>query len=85
MAKPNSNSTPFGFLNVNKPSGPTSHDVVAALRRALRIKRVGHAGTLDPMAAGVLVLALGTTFPVTERVAAGVGYAEMFKEITRSP
>lgn len=49
----------LGFLVVDKPSGPTSHDVVAAVRRATGIKKVGHAGTLDPMATGVVVVALG--------------------------
>lgn len=48
-----------GFLLINKPSGMTSHDVVNAVRRMAAIRRVGHAGTLDPMATGVLVLALG--------------------------
>ena len=48
-----------GVLVVDKPRGPTSHDVVARVRRALRTKAVGHAGTLDPMATGVLVLAIG--------------------------
>lgn len=48
-----------GFLVVDKPSGPTSHDMVAAVRRATGIRRVGHAGTLDPMATGVVVVALG--------------------------
>lgn len=47
-----------GILNINKPSGMTSHDVVAAIRRATRIRRVGHAGTLDPMATGVLLVCL---------------------------
>jgi len=47
-----------GILNVNKPSGMTSHDVVAAIRRAARIRRVGHAGTLDSMATGVLLVCL---------------------------
>ena len=45
-----------GFLLVDKPSGLTSHDVVAKARRALGTKKVGHAGTLDPMATGLLVL-----------------------------
>lgn len=45
-------------LVVDKPKGPTSHDVVAKLRRALRTKHVGHCGTLDPMATGVLVVAV---------------------------
>jgi tRNA pseudouridine55 synthase len=48
-----------GFLLVDKPGGVTSHDVVAAIRRALRGVKVGHAGTLDPMATGLLVLGVG--------------------------
>ena len=49
-----------GLLYVNKPAGMTSHDVVAVVRRAARTKRVGHAGTLDPFAPGLLVIAVGT-------------------------
>lgn len=49
----------IGFLLVDKPEGPSSHDVVAAARRALGVKRVGHAGTLDPPASGLLVLGVG--------------------------
>lgn len=48
-----------GIFAVNKPSGITSHDVVAIVRRKTGIKRVGHGGTLDPMASGVLVIAVG--------------------------
>jgi tRNA pseudouridine55 synthase len=48
-----------GGLVVDKPSGPTSHDVVARVRRALGETRVGHTGTLDPLATGVLVLLVG--------------------------
>ncbi|MFQ5878273.1 MAG: tRNA pseudouridine(55) synthase TruB [Acidobacteriota bacterium] len=48
-----------GVLLVDKPEGPTSHDIVALARRALRIQRIGHAGTLDPMATGLLVLMIG--------------------------
>lgn len=48
-----------GFLNLDKPSQWTSHDCVARVRRLLRQKRVGHAGTLDPAATGVLPIALG--------------------------
>lgn len=53
-----------GFVVVDKPEGITSHDVVAKIRRALNTKKVGHAGTLDPMATGVLVLGIndGTKF-----------------------
>jgi len=47
-----------GLLLVDKPSGCTSHDVVGRLRRVLRTRRIGHAGTLDPMATGLLVLAV---------------------------
>ncbi|NJM71712.1 MAG: tRNA pseudouridine(55) synthase TruB [Scytonema sp. RU_4_4] len=48
-----------GFLNLNKPFGWTSHDCVAKTRKLLQLKRVGHAGTLDPAATGVLPIALG--------------------------
>lgn len=48
-----------GFLNLNKPPGMTSHDCVARVRRLLRLKRVGHGGTLDPAATGVLPIAVG--------------------------
>ncbi|HLU31159.1 MAG TPA: tRNA pseudouridine(55) synthase TruB [Acidimicrobiia bacterium] len=50
---------PEGFLIVDKPGGLTSHDVVARVRTATGVRRVGHAGTLDPMATGVVVVALG--------------------------
>ncbi|MBX9725568.1 MAG: tRNA pseudouridine(55) synthase TruB [Candidatus Obscuribacterales bacterium] len=50
-----------GFLNINKASGMTAHDVVAKVRRICGIKQVGHAGTLDPMARGVLPIAIGKT------------------------
>lgn len=48
-----------GMLLVDKPSGPTSHDVVSVVRRSLGVRRVGHAGTLDPFATGLLVLLVG--------------------------
>lgn len=50
---------PIGLAVIDKPAGMTSHDVVAAVRRALSIKRVGHAGTLDPPATGVLLVGVG--------------------------
>ncbi len=50
---------PSGVLVIDKPRGPTSHDVVARLRKKLHTREVGHAGTLDPMATGVLVVAIG--------------------------
>ncbi|HLU09252.1 MAG TPA: tRNA pseudouridine(55) synthase TruB [Oceanobacillus sp.] len=58
----------FGFVNVNKPKGATSHDVVARTRRTLGLKKVGHAGTLDPLATGVLVLCLGGATRLSEYV-----------------
>ncbi len=48
-----------GWLNLNKEQGITSHDLVSKVRKKLKIKRVGHAGTLDPMATGVMVIAVG--------------------------
>jgi len=52
-------TAPEGVLVVDKPAGWTSHDVVARCRRLAGTRKVGHAGTLDPMATGVLVLGLG--------------------------
>ena len=49
----------FGFFNVNKPSGITSHKVISVLRKITGIKQIGHAGTLDPLASGVLPIAIG--------------------------
>jgi tRNA pseudouridine55 synthase len=49
----------FGFINVHKPTGITSHDVINKVRRLLSIKQVGHGGTLDPLAEGVLPVAVG--------------------------
>ncbi len=60
---------PRGLLLLDKPSGPTSHDMVYALRRGAREKRVGHAGTLDPLATGLLVLCLGTATRLSEYLA----------------
>jgi len=52
-------TTNNGLLLIDKPKGLTSHDVVAGVRKILKEKRVGHAGTLDPMATGLLVVAVG--------------------------
>ena len=49
----------FGFLNINKPQGITSHKVISILRKITGIKQIGHAGTLDPVASGVLPAAIG--------------------------
>jgi tRNA pseudouridine55 synthase len=59
----------MGVLNMNKPAGVTSHDVVARIRRLANLQRVGHAGTLDPMATGVLVVCLGRSTRVAEYIA----------------
>ena len=55
-----------GVLPVNKPAGFTSHDVVAKVRRLIRMKRIGHAGTLDPQVTGVLPLCLGRATRIVE-------------------
>ncbi len=55
-----------GIFNINKPTGMTSHDVVAKIRRLLQQKRVGHAGTLDPAAGGVLPICVGQATRVAE-------------------
>src|SRR3954469_23187473 len=52
-------ATPDGVLPVDKAAGMTSHDVVALVRRQLQIKKVGHCGTLDPIATGLLLLTIG--------------------------
>ena len=57
-----------GALLVDKPAGPTSHDVVDDIRREFGIKKVGHAGTLDPNATGLLILLLGRATRLSERL-----------------
>lgn len=59
-----------GILLVDKPAGPTSHDVVQAIRRHFGIPKVGHGGTLDPMATGLLVILLGRGTKLSERILA---------------
>jgi tRNA pseudouridine55 synthase len=60
---------PFdGAVLIDKPAGPTSHDVVDALRRSFRIEKVGHCGTLDPNATGLLILVLGKATKLSERL-----------------
>ncbi|MCU0650941.1 MAG: tRNA pseudouridine(55) synthase TruB [Candidatus Omnitrophica bacterium] len=56
-----------GILVVNKPAGFTSHDVVAVVRRKLNMQKIGHAGTLDPIATGVLVVLVGKATGLFER------------------
>lgn len=61
---------PLGFININKPLYLTSHDVVNRVRRKLNLKKVGHAGTLDPLATGVLVVCVGQATRLSEYVMA---------------
>lgn len=53
------NASLFGFLNIYKPKGLTSHDVVARLRKITKVRQIGHTGTLDPFATGVLPICIG--------------------------
>src|SRR5512144_61791 len=57
-----------GALLVDKPAGPTSHDIVAAIRHHLGLNKVGHAGTLDPAATGLLILLLGRGTKLSEKL-----------------
>ncbi len=74
-----------GVLIIDKPQGWTSHDVVQKVRRLLRLRRVGHSGTLDPLATGVLVVAVGEGTRLVEFLMEGEkGYRATLKlgEIT---
>ncbi len=64
-------SNKTGVLNIDKPSGLTSHDVVARVRRLTGIRRVGHAGTLDPLATGVLLVCVGPATRIAEYLQRG--------------
>lgn len=57
-----------GALLIDKPAGPTSHDVVDKIRRKFGIKKVGHCGTLDPNATGLLIIVLGRGTKLSERL-----------------
>src|SRR5437667_4325929 len=60
---------PFdGALLIDKPAGPTSHDIVENIRRQFRIKKVGHCGTLDPNATGLLIIVLGRATKLSEKL-----------------
>lgn len=71
---PFSLSMRHGFLLIRKPKGPTSHDVVATVRRTLGEQKVGHLGTLDPLADGLMVLAVG---------AKGLKVVELFSKLPK--
>jgi len=83
-----------GVLVVDKPAGPTSHDVVDAVRRALGTRRVGHTGTLDPFATGVLAVCVGRATRLARFLAAGdkeyvarvrLGFATTTDDLTGEP
>ncbi|HJO08785.1 MAG TPA: tRNA pseudouridine(55) synthase TruB [Verrucomicrobiota bacterium] len=61
-------NAPAGALLIDKPAGPTSHDIVHTVRQCYRIKKVGHCGTLDPAATGLLILLLGKATKLSEKM-----------------
>jgi tRNA pseudouridine55 synthase len=60
------NKEAFGFILINKPIGPSSHYIINQLRKITSIKKIGHAGTLDPFASGLLIVAIGR--PATKNI-----------------
>ena len=70
----------FGLLNIDKPKGYTSHDIVEIVRKQTGVQKVGHAGTLDPMATGVLVLCLGAATRLSEYI---IGHNKMYRATVR--
>jgi tRNA pseudouridine55 synthase len=70
-----------GVLVVDKPAGPTSHDIVDRVRKAFGLRRVGHTGTLDPFATGVLAVCLGKLYRATIRL----GFATTTDDATGEP
>lgn len=69
----------FGFLNVDKPAGVTSHDVISRLRKVTGIKKIGHAGTLDPCATGVLPIAVGKATRLLDFLPTEKEYEALFR------
>ena len=61
-----------GFFCINKPKGITSHSVVSRMRKILDMKKIGHSGTLDPMATGVMVIGFGTSTRLLDYVQSGI-------------
>lgn len=68
----------FGFLNIDKPKGISSFDVIRALRKVLKIKQIGHTGTLDPLATGVLPIAIGKASRLIEYLKEDKNYVAQF-------
>lgn len=73
-------NSPASFLLIDKPSGPTSHDMVDFVRRLVGIKKVGHAGTLDPFATGLLILGIGRA---TKKLGEFVGLDKVYEATVR--
>jgi tRNA pseudouridine55 synthase len=69
----------FGLININKPKGCTSHDVISRLRKILNIKQIGHTGTLDPMATGVLPIAVGKATKIIQYIDSDKAYRAFIK------
>ena len=69
----------FGFLNVYKPKGLTSFDVIRTLRKVLKIKQIGHTGTLDPLAEGVLPVCIGKSTKLIDYLREDKGYIAELK------
>jgi len=69
----------FGIINVNKPKGFTSHDVVNKLRKIFKIKQIGHTGTLDPMAVGVLPVCIGKATKIIQYLESSKAYRAFIK------
>lgn len=69
----------LGFVNLNKPRGLTSHDCIANLRKVLGIKRIGHSGTLDPLAQGVLPIAVNQATRLLPYLPGGKAYKAVIK------
>ncbi len=69
----------FGFLNVYKPKGITSFDVIRKLRKILKIKQIGHSGTLDPIAEGVLPICIGKSTKLLNYLQESKGYIATFQ------
>ncbi len=72
--------TPNGLFNINKPAGMTSHDVVNAVRRLAGLRRVGHAGTLDPLATGVLLVMAGPSTRLAQFI---TGHDKSYQAVVR--
>jgi tRNA pseudouridine55 synthase len=86
--------SPVGVLVVDKPAGPTSHDIVDRVRRALGVRRVGHTGTLDPFATGVLPVCVGKATRLVRFLSEGekvyeatvrLGFATTTDDLTGEP